>query len=83
MALSTTIPMASTSANKVIRLMLIPKAFMNTNAPINETGTASIGIIVERQSPKKINTTKATSKNASNKVCNTFSIEASTNLDTS
>ena len=75
--------MASTSANKVIRFILIPNAFIKINAPIKETGTARIGMIVERQSPKKINTTKATSKNASIKVCNTFSIEASTNLETS
>ena len=75
--------MASTNANKVMRLILIPKAFIKIKAPIKETGTAKIGIMVDLQSPKKINTTKATSKNASIKVCNTFSIEASTNLETS
>ena len=63
--------------------MLMPNAFMITNAPISDTGTAKIGMNVERQSPRKIKTTNATSMNASINVCNTFSIDASTNLDTS
>ena len=37
-------------------------------APINEIGTAIIGINVERQSPKKMNTTNATNTKASPKV---------------
>ncbi len=50
---------------------------------MSETGTAKIGINVERQSPKKINTTSATKIKASKRVCNTLSIEASRNLETS
>ncbi len=56
---------------------------MTTKAPTRETGTASIGISVERQSPRKINTTIPTSINASINVCKTFSIEASTKVETS
>ena len=82
-ALSTTMPMAKTSANNVIKLIVIPKICMDTNVPIRETGTARMGINVERQSPRKINTTRATSKNASMSVCITFSIEASKNFETS
>ena len=56
---------------------------MDMKAPINDTGTAIIGMSVERKSPKKINTTNATRINASNKVCSTLSIDALTNCDTS
>ena len=45
--------------------------------------TAIIGIKVERQSPKKRNTTMATKIKASRNVCSTCSIEASKKLDTS
>ena len=41
---------------------------MNINAPINDTGTAMVGISVERQSPKNINTTNATNIKASRRV---------------
>ena len=75
--------MANTKANKVIRFKVIPKNCIKKKVPIKETGTAIAGIRVERQSPKNKNTTKLTSKNASTKVCNTFSMEASKNLDTS
>ncbi|MNM77487.1 hypothetical protein D3C81_893400 [compost metagenome] len=83
MALSTTIPMASTNANKVTKLIDIPNHWMTKNVPISETGTAMIGIKVERQSPRKINTTMATKIKASRRVCITCSIEASRNWDTS
>ena len=56
---------------------------MTKNAPIKETGTAKIGINVERQSPRKINTTIATKIKASLKVSITCSIDASRNLETS
>ncbi len=61
----------------------MPKEFITTNAPTKETGTARMGINVERQSPKNINTTNATSMKASTSVCITFSIDASKNLETS
>ena len=82
-ALSTTTPIANTSANRVIRLMLMLKNFRNMNVPINDTGTARVGINVERQSPRNRNTTRATSTKASPRVCTTFSIEASRNAETS
>ena len=82
-ALSTTIPIANTNANRVIRLIDNPNICITKNDPIKETGTAIIGINVERQSPKKRNTTMATRINASLSVCNTLSIEASKKFDTS
>ena len=82
-ALSTTIPIASTNANSVIRFSVIPKNCMNRKVPTSDTGTAIAGIRVERQSPRKIKTTSPTRINASTSVCNTFSIDASRNFDTS
>ena len=83
MASSTTIPIASTRANNVIKLSVIPKNCIKKKVPIKETGTAIAGIKVDLQSPKNINTTKLTNKKASINVCITFSIEASKNLETS
>ncbi len=83
MALSTTIPMASTSANSVIRFSVIPNSCMKAKVPTSDTGTAIAGISVERQSPRKMKTTRPTSTNASTSVCSTFSIDASRNVDTS
>ncbi len=80
MASSTTIPMASTSAKSVIRLMERPNNCMTKNAPISDTGTARIGIRVERQSPRNRNTTRATRMKASRNVWITCSIEASRKL---
>ena len=67
-ALSTTIPIANTRANNVIKFKLMPKNCMKKNVPIKDTGTAMAGIRVERQSPRNINTTKLTNKKASIKV---------------
>ena len=83
MASSTTIPIANTNANKVTKLIDSPKAWIIKNAPTRDTGTAKIGIKVERQSPKKTKTTNATNIKASLSVCTTCSIEASKNLETS
>lgn len=79
----TTTPIANTSAKSVIRLIDSPSRSMTKNVPINDTGTARVGINVERQSPKNKKTTNATSTKASNSVCTTFSIDASKKLDTS
>ena len=68
MASSTTIPIAKTNANSVIKLSVMPKSCININVPTNETGTAKTGIKVERQSPKNKKTTIATKTKASNKV---------------
>ncbi len=56
---------------------------MQKKAPINDIGTANVGIRVERQSPKKINTTSATRIKASLSVSITFSMDASKKLETS
>ncbi len=82
-ASSTTMPMASTSAKRVMRLMVRSKACMKMKAPMSDTGTASVGMSVERQSPRKRNTTSATSTKASTSVCATLSIDALRKLETS
>ena len=41
---------------------------MKKKAPIKETGTARVGISVDRKSPRNMYTTSETSKKASNKV---------------
>ena len=79
-ASSTTRPIANTIANNVN--VLIEK-FNRTNAPnvpSRDTGTAIIGINVERQDCKNTYTTIRTSNNASKNVCSTSLIEARTNL---
>lgn len=66
-----------------MRLMVIPNAERTMNVPMSDTGTASVGINVERQSPRNRNTTSDTSTKASNSVWTTFSIDASRKLETS
>ena len=83
MASSTTIPIARTKAKRVIKLIDKPKNWMTKKEPISDTGTAKIGIKVERQSPRNKNTTSATKINASRSVWITCSIEASKNCETS
>ena len=65
MASSTTIPMANTNANNVIRFKVMPKNCINKNVPIKDIGTAMAGIKVDLKSPKNRNTTKATNIKAS------------------
>ena len=72
MGSSTTIPMASTSAKSVIRLMFTSNICIRKKAPTRDTGTASVGMSVERQSPRNTNTTSATSTKASTSVCSTW-----------
>ncbi len=76
MASSTTIPIASTIANSVSRLIVNPKRLRKKNVPTIATGTAIAGISVDRKSCKKMNTTMNTRINASTSVLITFSIEA-------
>ena len=49
-ASSTTIPMASTSANRVSRLMVNPKSCIKKKVPMMATGTAIAGINVDLKS---------------------------------
>ena len=76
-ASSTTIPIAITRANNDIMLSVMLKTSIAMKLPNKDTGTAIIGITAERQSPKKTNTTRATSMKASNNVWTTLSILAS------
>src|SRR5215211_1377385 len=82
-ALSTTIPIASTKANSVIRFNEKPSNCIKKKVPTKETGTAIAGIIVERQSCRKMKTTKDTNKKASTNVLKTSCTEASKNRETS
>ncbi len=75
--------MAKTKANKVIRFKENPKNCINKKVPISDTGTVNAGIRVDRQSCKKINTTKETNKKASNNVFNTTLMDAFKKLETS
>src|SRR5690606_9039861 len=81
--LSTTIPMASTSANNVNRFMEKPISCIKNSAPTKLTGTARIGIIVARKSCKKIKTTRNTKMKASISVFTTLDMDESRKLDTS
>ena len=78
MASSTTMPMASTSANSVRVLIENPASHRPAKAPISDTGTAIIGISVARQVCRNRNTTPSTSSAASKMVIVTSLIEAST-----
>ena len=78
-ASSTTIPIASTSANKVSTLIESPRALRPRNVPMTLTGTASIGISVARQLCRNTKTTSATRSSASSRVITTSRIEALTN----
>src|SRR6185436_6090030 len=77
-ASSTTIPIASTMPNSVSILIEKPNICMAANVPINDTGTASIGMTVARQFCKKISTTKNTRIIASISVLTTSLIETFT-----
>jgi hypothetical protein len=77
-ASSTTMPIASTSANSVSTLMEKPSTRRPRNVPITETGTASMGIRVARKLCRKRNTTNATRIIAMISVSVTSSIDAVT-----
>ena len=77
-ASSTTIPIASTSANSEIVLAENPSASIAAKAPTSATGTAMIGTNVARRLPRKTKTTMATSAKASTRVETTLWIEAVT-----
>ncbi|MGY3498227.1 hypothetical protein ACVW1B_007646 [Bradyrhizobium sp. USDA 4502] len=68
MASSTTMPIASTIANSVDRLMVKPSAAMAANAPMIVTGTVVAGTSIARQSCRKTRITTSTSRPASNRV---------------
>ena len=59
-ASSTTMPIASTSANSVGRLIEKPSAAMAAKAPISVTGTVVAGTSIARQSWRKTRMTIST-----------------------
>ena len=65
MASSTTMPMASTMANRVDRLTVKPSAAIAANAPMMVTGTVVAGTSMARQSCRKTRITTSTSTPAS------------------
>ncbi len=68
MASSTTMPMASTTAKSVSRLMVKPIADMAAKEPMIVTGTVVAGTRVARQSCRNSTMTSSTSTPASNRV---------------
>ena len=68
MASSTTMPMASTSPNRVRLLSEKPKADIAAKVPTSETGIAITGISAVRQLWRKTSTTMTTRPTASKRV---------------
>ena len=65
MASSTTMPIASTIANRVEKLIVKPSAAMAAKAPMMVTGTVVAGISIARQSCRNTRMTTSTSNAAS------------------
>ncbi len=78
MASSTTMPVASTIANKVSVLIEKPNAYRPAKDPMSEIGTAMKGMSVARQLCRNTNTTASTSRAAMKRVWITSLIDAST-----
>ena len=76
MASSTTMPMASTSPNRVRVLTENPSADRPRKVPTMLTGTASTGMIVARQLCRNRNTTRVTSSIASPRVLATSRMDS-------
>ena len=68
MASSTTMPIASTIANRVEKLIVKPSAAMAAKAPMMVTGTVVAGTKVARQSCRNTRITTSTSTAASIRV---------------
>jgi len=83
MASSTTMPIASTMANKVAKFTVKPIAAMAAKAPMIVTGTVVAGTSMARQSCRKIRMTMSTRIAASISVLYTSCIEALTKIVTS
>ena len=75
-ALSTTVPMASTNANNVRRLIENPATAIKANVPMMETKMEMVGINVERKSCKNKYTTKTTNSIETRSVMITSLMEA-------
>ena len=68
MASSTTMPVASTSPNRIRLLRFDPLSRTTTRLPIRATGTAMPGISASRQRPRNSTSTTSTSTTASRSV---------------
>ncbi len=79
MASSTTMPIASTSPNRLSALIEKPRMCSTAKVPITDTGTASSGMMEARQVCRNRITTSTTSAMASSSVWITDSIDARTN----
>ena len=79
MASSTTMPMASTSPNRLSALIEKPNRCITAKVPTTDTGTASSGMMEARQVCRNRITTSTTSRIASSSVWTTDSIDARTN----
>ena len=77
MASSTIVPMASTNANRVSRLILNPAIYRNANVPMRETNILMVGMSVERGFWRNTYTMSTTRMMASSNVLITSWIEAS------
>ena len=77
MASSTTMPITSTNPNRHRLLIDIPSPSITAKVPISETGMVMAGISVARQSCRKIQTVRITSRIAMIRVLITSAIEAS------
>ena len=76
MASSTTVPIASTSAKSVSRLMENPATERKAKVPMSDTKIETVGISVERISCRKTYTTSTTRMMASMRVLITSLMEA-------
>jgi len=83
MASSTTMPMASTSANSVSVLMEKPNKDMRANAPIRLTGMVMSGMSEARTERRNTKMTSVTSTTASAMVVYTALIDRSMNTELS
>ena len=75
-ASSTTSPMASTMARRVIRLMLKPMMSMNPSAPMSDRGIVTTGMRTGRQEKRKSAITIITSATACQIVVTTSSMDS-------
>src|SRR5512145_2940444 len=79
MASSTTMPIASTSPNRLSALMEKPNRCIIAKVPTTETGTASSGMMDARQVCRNRITTSTTSSTASSSVVTTDLMDSRTN----
>ena len=79
-ASSTTMPIASTIANRVSWLIVKPIIHMPRKVPSRATGMTRVGISVARKFCRKISITRNTSRTASNRVLTTSWIEILTKV---